>query len=428
MYEVTVVEEVASTTVEKSLEEWEVVSSRSSHGGGMGEPAEVWEARSDVTPRGYNSKHLGILEGSMEANQNLSLNGLLRTGEEDLFEGKEFVSPSRQPYSNGPMGVVHVENGETVKLLELVVNGEESTLLKSLPQDEGHVVEQVGGTKKGVGMGEREGEERVLLQVRDQQERVMPPTSGDASFVLGPDMEVDSIVVGPNLSLSSDGPEGGFASCLPIQDIPAGSLRTEAREVSLVNKHVRFSLENSDLSDFSDSIEDLGEDQEKKALHKVKKRSKRKALGGGKVPPLVSFSFVQMAVSFKGNNGKGKKIYKDRYSLDLGGTEEVECGREVEMREVVSGASEVNKCVTTSPPSGLRLILDGERSHVLETPLVDTCVDPLKKLEAKSLFGIQNGLGFSFTTPSQINIDRLDGMEVVDVKKKVLRESSFVDQ
>jgi len=54
--------------------------------------------------------------------------------------------------------------------------------------------------------------------------------------------------------------------------------------------------------------------------------------------------------------------------------------------------------------------------------------DPLKKLEASSLYGIQNGLGVLFTTPKIANKVRLEDMEVVDVKKKAIRENAMVNQ
>lgn len=41
-----------------------------------------------------------------------------------------------------------------------------------------------------------------------------------------------------------------------------------------------------------------------------------------------------------------------------------------------------------SPPSGLRLILEVQGTQVPETPPSEPRLDPLKKLEANSLFGL----------------------------------------
>ena len=52
----------------------------------------------------------------------------------------------------------------------------------------------------------------------------------------------------------------------------------------------------------------------------------------------------------------------------------------------------------------------------------------MKNIEASSLYGIQNGLGVSFSTSDFANKVRLEDMEVVDVNKKILRENAMVNQ
>lgn len=52
------------------------------------------------------------------------------------------------------------------------------------------------------------------------------------------------------------------------------------REMPKANRHVRFTTDDSDLSDFSDSIEVLGEEQEHMTLQKVKQRHKKKLVRG----------------------------------------------------------------------------------------------------------------------------------------------------
>jgi hypothetical protein len=81
-----------------------------------------------------------------------------------------------------------------------------------------------------------------------------------------------------------------------------------------------------------------------------------------------------------------------------------------------------------TPPSGLRLVLEVEGDQAQDTTLEGVGGDPLKKIEASSLYGIQNGLGVSFSTPAIANKVRLEDMEVVDVEKKVRRENVRINQ
>ena len=196
------------------------------------------------------------------------------------------------------------------------------------------------------------------------------------------------------------------------------------REVVITNRHVRFNTDDSDLSDFSDSIEANEEEQESLTLYKVKRRHKKKLVGGGKPLQIDTLNFVQLAELVKGGKGRGKKNSKLRNSLNnvVLGNKVVEEGRTTE-DELIGSIY-----VTPSPSSGLKLIHGEEGTQVPETPPPVKCEDPLKKLEATSLFGIQNGLGFSFFMPRLINTKRLEVMEVVDVKKNVTRERSVVDQ
>lgn len=175
-------------------------------------------------------------------------------------------------------------------------------------------------------------------------------------------------------------------------------------EVGRVNSHVRFATEDSDLSDFSDSVGNLQEEQERKVLQKVKSKHKKKQ-GGGKSLIVGTTTLAQMADLVRGSRGKRKKTLKVSATSSKG--EQEYSGR---------GPGMV--------ASGLGLILDGEDgTQVPESPLVRKGVDPLKKVEASSLFGIKNELGISFSTPVEPNTDRLENMEVRDVEKKEIRES-----
>jgi len=136
-----------------------------------------------------------------------------------------------------------------------------------------------------------------------------------------------------------------------------------------------------------------------------------------------------MAELVKGGKGRGKRNSKQRNSLNSVGAESGANILEEEQRAedmLVGVDGSIN--VMPSPPSGMRVILEEEGTQVLENPIPAQGEDPLKKLEAESLFGIQNELGFSFTTPRLADTERLEVMEVVDVKNKVIWERRVVDQ
>jgi hypothetical protein len=132
---------------------------------------------------------------------------------------------------------------------------------------------------------------------------------------------------------------------------------------------------------------------------------------------------------FKGGKGKGNKSYKAGYPSNAGNHVSISGAGEVDGREVgVETEEGGNAGVVAPPPSGLMLLLDDEGSQIPETPLLELNGNPLKKFEAGSLYGIQNVLGVSYTTPNEENTARLEGMEVVDAKNKVVGEGRPVDQ
>jgi hypothetical protein len=201
--------------------------------------------------------------------------------------------------------------------------------------------------------------------------------------------------------------------------------------VRLVNQHVCFYFEDSDLSEFGDYLAAIGEDPEQKALQKVRRRHKKKLIGGGKPLPMETPNFIQMSKMIKGGKGISKRNVKHRSNSNSinEGVVSGDKGVEEERRtEGVPVEDEVSYNVIASSTSGLRLILEDGGSFVPETPILVQSEDPLKKLEALSLFGIQNVMGFSFATHGLENTERLEVMEVVDVKNKVIRESRKGDQ
>jgi len=264
-------------------------------------------------------------------------------------------------------------------------------------------------------------DERRVERVANLKAREVKACAAKGSLVGSGQVKGD----GPILNQVTFGPLGDdfleVNSFIPATFVPMG------REVGKVNRHVWFISKEFDLSDFSDSLEVLGEDQEK-ALQKVKRRHKKK-LGAGEAHPLGVPNFVYMAEVLHGGKGRGKKMTKSQSSEVSGGMEMVG-GDKVESMSAAGNRSEgearVN--VMSSPPSGLHLILDDEGTQVPETPSLNHNVDLLKKLEANSLFGIQSGIRLSFTTPTVENTERLEVMEVVDVKNKVIRERNVGDQ
>jgi hypothetical protein len=223
------------------------------------------------------------------------------------------------------------------------------------------------------------------------------------------------------------GPVTEFCGELP--EVVFTNVGTKVQEVGRANSHVRFVSKDSDLSDFNDSVEDFREEQERKVLHKAKHKQKKRQ-GGGKAPLMGNLSLVHIVDLVKGGRSRVKKSNRDGVKSGQEGVPKVVCGREEVSKEKVDAENFGNKPgKLLSPSSGLKLILGEEDGNLEpETPCMLNGGDPLKKVEASSLYGIQNGLGFSFTTPEGANKDRLEDMEVVDVEKKVVREQGVVYQ
>jgi len=59
---------------------------------------------------------------------------------------------------------------------------------------------------------------------------------------------------------------------------------------------------------------------------------------------------------------------------------------------------------------------------VSDSPLMKGGVDPLKKVEASSLFGIKNVMRFSFTTPEGPTKERLGKMDGKDVESRRINQ------
>jgi hypothetical protein len=127
------------------------------------------------------------------------------------------------------------------------------------------------------------------------------------------------------------------------------------REVRKANTHLHFILEDTDLSDFSDSVQDLREVLEQKAIQKVKRRHKKKACGGVKPLPLVTSNLVHLVELAK---GRGKRTPKQRDTSTSSGTVSSNCNVEDDGLAMNSLNGDGGPIVMASPPSGLHLILD----------------------------------------------------------------------
>ena len=79
----------------------------------------------------------------------------------------------------------------------------------------------------------------------------------------------------------------------------------QAKEVGIVNSHIRFRMEDSDLSKFSDSVGDIGKELERKAWQKVKRKQKKKLIKGNSLSlSVTSFPYLE------DSKGRGKKSSK----------------------------------------------------------------------------------------------------------------------
>lgn len=192
----------------------------------------------------------------------------------------------------------------------------------------------------------------------------------------------------------------------------------KVKEVGRVNSHIRFNTEDSDLSESGESVDAVEENLDRKARQKAIRKHKRKQVSGNNLSlSLSNFPYLEM-----GKNEEKKSFEARSTSLIVG---------EVEAKGLDDDGSPHSSRVSGTvftPPSGLKLVLDANLDQDLDTPEVVGGGDPLKKIEASFLYGMQNNLGVSYTTPEVANKDRLEDMDVVDVNKKILRENVMVNQ
>jgi hypothetical protein len=102
--------------MKKGAQDWEEVSSASSHGGhGGGEEADFLEDCSDASPRKFSSVNLGDLVRTTLTCQNLLLSVYKGVAEKTVLEDQQIFPPLKHPFSSEQMADVQVAK-ESVSL------------------------------------------------------------------------------------------------------------------------------------------------------------------------------------------------------------------------------------------------------------------------------------------------------------------------
>lgn len=189
-------------------------------------------------------------------------------------------------------------------------------------------------------------------------------------------------------NLFSNGPVGPSGSSRNVVQLceNGGSSNGEAIKV---NSHIRFTDDDSDISEFSDSVEDLVEKEERflKQSHKSKLQRKQ-----DKHPTNLvgSSGRRRSAADWRGQGGG---------FLPCSGEEE----RLRDLNVVEDSSDEMLAEYSSSLPpsnSGLRLIMEEQLKEREQERCVSDNVDFIKHLQDSKLFGIQIEVGFNFSLPN----------------------------
>jgi hypothetical protein len=192
-------------------------------------------------------------------------------------------------------------------------------------------------------------------------------------------------------------------------------VHTARKEGVKLNTHTRFISEDSDLSEFSDSLEEIKVDHELRVLHNRRRKHKLKRGWGNdnKNGELAQLQAVEPIVM----RSNGRKWRKEQSKSSLGFQEG--------LRGVGDTTTSLVGKAISSLASGLHLIIANSCEVVPESPVQRLSQDPFKFLEAESLLGYQKCVGFSYTTEDKGNTERIEKMEHVDVNKKVIKGRSI---
>jgi hypothetical protein len=172
--------------------------------------------------------------------------------------------------------------------------------------------------------------------------------------------------------------------------------------VGRANRHTRFHLEDTDISENSDSIDNLGEDQRlKKQRRKEKQRIK---VGKNQHNQLGVPKCIQLVEGVR----SGKKKRRLRTGLEPG--EPQERSRLLVEAEDEGEEVEGRRCLMMGE-SGLRHIVVEHDSFVPETQICVTGDVMMEELEASRLLKIEKEAGYSFTMEDGKVVKKLVIME-----------------
>jgi hypothetical protein len=268
---------------------------------------------------------------------------------------------------------------------------------QELAGSEAHAL--LGGVGQEVG-GDQEEREKVVSG--DQEERKKDAGGGQVEREVGLDV--------------ADGPfslEAQFGNGEGVSKLKGGAKQV-FEEVVCVNssKHIRFNYDDSEASDFSDSLEDFEEDVGKVLKNRQKSRMKKQ--GGSFAKKQLPKAPDSIPKSPKSGNGVKQKYHvnsahRRAFSQPL--------EREVEEWSEEEGVLRGRQaCSLEVGGSQLRSVEETQvRDHLWRK-------NSVKELAARKELGIQNKVGVSHSLEEGSTLEKLVFLENVAVKLKVKRE------
>jgi len=250
----------------------------------------------------------------------------VKQGQKEGVEGNFLGDPTKSvnlgdSCLNKPMREAHVEReGESSKESQTdVMGGNKSKLLEREEATSGHAP-RVKESRQG-------GEEHARVLLDDVRQSAWD--RHDVA-VVGPELMADGLLDPCNLGDPSDPLQKEAQVQVDFLDCNLTEQQQFSEGVGRVNNHIRFRMEDSDISEYSDSIDNLGVDQRlKKQRRKEKQRSKKGKIYPSQAGVPKCLQLVELAKSGKNKRrSRGNKNSSDlRDGPSMNFENEVEGGK-----------------------------------------------------------------------------------------------------
>jgi len=206
-------------------------------------------------------------------------------------------------------------------------------------------------------------------------------------------------------------------------------------EVQKINKHLYFKSEDSNFSEYSDSMAD--QEEATKKLLKVRQKHRHSKKKGREIEKKRPLELGQKEKKGRSRRSKKTEVVTLSNSADSQvsgavGSESIEVNkvgagisrRKVDAREEFLSGKEVESfTANSSNSSGVRLLVNDQDRGRQDVMCIDGETDPIRVLENSKLFEIQNEAGFNFEVAEDgkrvegSGVDRVEGSNMAEKER-----------